>query len=89
MVDERDISQDKTPGDLGREAFWFLAHTLIAFILLVLMLAVMWMTHPDPDSATPKMLGTLLAFLVPMIGGFILAASIRTTSPDTSGSPAW
>jgi len=73
MVDERDISQDKTPGDLGREALWFLTHTLIAFILLVLMLGVMWVNHPDPDSSTPKMLGTILALLVPMIGGFILA----------------
>jgi hypothetical protein len=73
MPNQRDISHDKTMGDLGREAVWFLTHTLIAFVLLAIVIGVMSLNHPDPDSASPKMLGTLLAFLVPTVGGFLLA----------------
>ena len=29
--------------------------------------------HPDPESAAPKELGTLLVFLVPMLASFIIA----------------
>jgi hypothetical protein len=73
MVNERDISHDKTMGDLGREALWFLIHTLVAVILLAITVGVISLNHPDPDSTTPKQLGTILAFLVPLIGGFLLA----------------
>ena len=73
MAYERDISHDKTPGDLAREALWFLTHTFIAFVLLAIVIGVMSLNHPDPDSSTPKLLGTILAFLAPMIGGFLLA----------------
>jgi hypothetical protein len=73
MVSERDISQDKTPGDLAREALWFLTHTLIAFVLLAIVVGVMALNHPDPDSLSPKQLGTVLAFVAPMVGGFLLA----------------
>ena len=78
MLTERDISRDKSPGDLAREAAWFLAHTLIAFLLLVIAIGAMSLNHPDPDSTTPKFIGTLLAFLVPMIGGFILVRVHRS-----------
>ena len=73
MANERDISQDKTPGDLAREALWFLTHTLIAFVLLAIVVGVMALNHPDPDSSSPKLLGTILAFVAPMVGGFLLA----------------
>ena len=73
MAFERDISQDKSPSDLARQALWFLAHTLIAFVLLAIAVAVMALNHPDPDSAEPKLLGTALALFAPMIGGFLLA----------------
>ncbi len=73
MAIKQDITQGKSLGDLGREAFWFITHTLLAVLLLALMLAGVWMSHPDPDSTTPKLLGTVLAFVVPMIGGFIVA----------------
>jgi hypothetical protein len=73
MAFERDISQDKTPGDLAREALWFLTHTLIAFVLLAIVVGVMSLNYPDPDSSKPKLLGTILAFFAPMIGGFLLA----------------
>jgi hypothetical protein len=73
MAIKQDITQGKSLGDLGSEAFWFITHTLLAVLLLALMLAGVWMSHPDPDSATPKLLGTALAFVVPMIGGLIVA----------------
>jgi|SRR5271170_3862258 len=73
MVDGRDISHDKTMGELSREALWFLTHTLVAVILLAIAIGAMSLNHPDPDSSTPKLLGTICAFLVPMIGGFLLA----------------
>jgi hypothetical protein len=73
MSNQRDISQDRTIGDLGREVLWFLTHTLVAIVLLAITVGVMSLNHPDPDSPTPKLLGTILAFLVPMISGFLLA----------------
>jgi hypothetical protein len=73
MVNRGDISEDKTIGELGREALWFLTHTLVAIVLLAISVGVMSLNHPDPDSPTPKLLGTILALLVPMIGSFLLA----------------
>jgi small basic protein len=73
MMRELDNSQDKTIGDLGRESVWFLVHTTLAVILLAAVLAAIWLNHPDPDSMRPKLLGTVLAFVAPMIGGFLVA----------------
>ena len=72
MTSVRNLSQDKSVGDLAREAAWFLIHTLVAFLILVITIGVMSLNHPDPDSTMPKLIGTVLAFLVPMIGGFIV-----------------
>ncbi len=77
MPSQGDISQDKSLADLGREASWFATHTVIAFLLLVLVVGVMSLNHPDPDASRPKMIGTVLAFLVPMFGGFVLARRHR------------
>lgn len=73
MLSERDISRDKSVGDLAREAAWFLTHTLLAFVLLAITMGLISLNHPDPDSTTPKFVGTALAFLVPMFGGFLAA----------------
>ncbi len=70
---QRDISKDKSLGDLGREATWFATHTLLAVLALALVIGGMSLAHPDPDAATPKILGTGLALFIPMIGGFFLA----------------
>ncbi len=75
MADEFDLSQGKSPGDLGREALWFILHTLIAVALLALMVFIVSLTRPDIDASGPKVIGTLLAFLIPMFGGFIIAKS--------------
>jgi hypothetical protein len=73
MTNGTDTSQDKSLSDLAREAIWFLAHTLIAFVLLAITIGGMSLNHPDPDSSTPKLIGTVLALLVPLIGGYLLA----------------
>jgi hypothetical protein len=73
MAGYRDISQDKTIGDMGREAFLFFTHTLVAVVLLAITIGVMSLNHPDPDSSAPRQLGTILAFAVPTIGSFLLA----------------
>jgi hypothetical protein len=73
MIREHDIAHDKSVAELGREAMWFLAHTLFAVLLLAAVLAAIWLTHPDPDSATPKQIGSVLALLLPLFGGFLVA----------------
>lgn len=75
MNPNKDITQGKSIRELGLEAFWFLTHSGLAFVILVLVIAVITLTHPDPDAIEPKLLGTVLAFLVPMIGGFLIARS--------------
>jgi hypothetical protein len=70
---DQDISQDKSIADLGRESLWFLTHTFVAVILLAFVVGVISLNHPDPNSAMPKLLGTVLIFVVPLIGGFAIA----------------
>jgi len=73
MMRDQDISRDKSIGELGRESLWFLAHTLVAIIFLILVIGTMSLNHPDPDAVPPKLLGTVLVFFVPMLGGFLIA----------------
>jgi len=88
MIEDIEISHGKSVSDLGHEAFWFAAHTIIAVLVLVLTITVMTVTNPAllaslkviptsatdsiPDYITPKLIGTLLAFLMPLIAGFII-----------------
>jgi hypothetical protein len=72
MIKNQDISHDKSVADLGRESLWFVAHTLLAVVFLAVVLGVISLDHPDADAIMPKLLATVLAFLVPMIGGFLI-----------------
>lgn len=72
MSEDFEISQGKTVGDLGREALWFAIHTLIAVLILLLVVLAFWAARPDPEAPGPKYLCTLLALLIPMLGGFIM-----------------
>ena len=76
-MNQRDISRDKSVGDLGLEAFWFITHTLLAVAFLAAVIGAMSFMHPDPDSSSPKMLASLLAFVVPMTGGFLISRMQR------------
>jgi hypothetical protein len=73
MTEEFEATQGKSAGDLGREAIWFFAHTLFAVLTLFVVVGIIALFHPDPDALDPKLLGTALAFLIPMIVGFIIA----------------
>ena len=79
---KQDTIKGKSVGELGWEAFWFLTNTLLAVLFMALALGAMTMTHPDTDATTPKLLGTGLAFLVPMLGGFLVA---KFQQNDTAG----
>ena len=82
MAIQQPIAKSKSLGDLGLEAFWFVVHTLLAVIILALAVGAISLTHPDPDALQPKVLGTAVAFLAPMIGGFII---IKMKNNDIAG----
>jgi len=71
--DDFEISPGKSIGDLGNEALWFAAHSIIAVVIMVATIMVMGIFHPDPNAAAPKELGTVLCFLIPMLAGFVIA----------------
>jgi hypothetical protein len=85
MIQPYGSSTDKSAGDLGREAIWFTAHTLLAVLILVATIAVISLFHPPIDALQPKLLGTALAFLVPLIGGFLLVK----VKPDPTAGYVW
>jgi hypothetical protein len=72
MLDEESLPS-KTVGDLGREAMWFALHTAIAIVILASSVTVMYFMKFDQDSSGPKFIGLVLAFLIPLIGGFLIA----------------
>ena len=72
MVDHFDAPQGKSAADVAREAASFAGHTLAAVLILFTMVLVFALAHTDPDAVDPKLLATGLAFVVPLIGGFIL-----------------
>ncbi|GGA58009.1 hypothetical protein GCM10011507_06700 [Edaphobacter acidisoli] len=71
MIAAPDRPRDRTIGSLVREALWFLFHTAVAIGLVIAIITVMTLNHPDPDSAGPKVTLTVLAFLMPMFAGLI------------------
>ena len=77
MNENFEVAQNKTAGDLGQDALWFTLHTLFAVVVLLLVVFGIYLTHPDPDASGPKVLGTALGFLVPMIVGFVIAKTRR------------
>jgi hypothetical protein len=85
MAEALTNSQDKTAGDLGREALWFTIHTLLAVLILAVVVALFALSHPAVDDNGPKLLCTALALLVPMAGAFIIA-KIRH---DTVAGNVW
>jgi hypothetical protein len=74
---EFEASQNKSIANLGSDALWFTIHSLLAVVLLGLVWGVITLAHPDPDSTSPKIFATALVFLIPMIGGFLIARTQR------------
>jgi len=74
MAEEfEEVSQGKSLRDLGREAFWYFAHTLLAILAIVIMLVAGIFLKPDPDATVPKLIATVVAFVFPMLVGFVIA----------------
>jgi hypothetical protein len=70
--DTLELAPGKTAGDLTRDALWFFLNTILAVLILVVVVAVISLTHPDIDETRPKIIATFLAFLVPMVCGFFI-----------------
>jgi hypothetical protein len=85
MVDDFDATQGKSAGDLGREALWYTLHTIFALLVLAVIVLAFWVAHTDPDATNPKILATFLAFLVPMVVGFI----VMRIRPDKTAKYIW
>ncbi len=77
--------QDKSAGDLAREAMRFAAHTVFAVLLMAAVVTVITLTHPAVEAVGPKLLGTALALLIPMAGGFVIAKA----RPDPIAGYIW
>jgi len=73
MATAKASRRDRSVGELACESLWFALHTLFAVAILAVLVGVMTLAHPDPDSVLPKLYTTALAFLTPMIGGLIVA----------------
>jgi len=73
MLQQFAPSHDQPAGDLGREAVLFVGHTLLAVLFLIVVIAGGILLHTPVDEIQPKLIGTLLAFAIPLVGGFILA----------------
>ena len=73
MSEDVDVYQGKSIGDLGEEAVWFVLHTLIAIAIVLLIMFGGVAMHANPDAASPKEAATVLAFLLPLIVGFVIA----------------
>jgi hypothetical protein len=73
MIDDFEISQGKSIGDLWTEAAWFVSHTAIAIFAMFAAIALFTLTQPSPVDPGPKLIGTALAFFVPMLVGYLIA----------------
>lgn len=73
MAEEFEQTQGKSAGDLGREALWFFLYSLIAILMLAVVVLVIALSHASSEENTPKIICTVLALVVPMVGGFVIA----------------
>jgi len=72
MAEGVEIRGNKSLPDLGREALSFAFHTFLAVLALVVVVGAFALFHAPQDSSAAKLLCTGLAFLVPMLFGFLL-----------------
>jgi len=76
MTSDFDSTHGKTAGDLTREALWYSIHTIFAiFVLALVVVGISVLAHPEIDQPNPKIWGTILAFIVPMVFGFFITKS--------------
>lgn len=68
---------NKSMGDLAREAAWFALHCVLAVLVVVVLAIAMGVTHPNPDAMEPKLILTLLCLAVGVVVGAIVLRSTR------------
>ncbi len=85
MAEPFERNQDKTAGDLTREAFRYAAHTVAAVLVLAVLLGVVSLFHPNPEADGPKVLCSYLSFLVPLAVAFAIARY----RPDNTAQYVW
>jgi hypothetical protein len=83
MIEDIEVSRGKSVGELGHEAFWFAAHTVIAVLALAGGLAAASFASTElrssfgaentSDYYTAQLIFTGVAFVLPMIVGFAIA----------------
>jgi cytosine/uracil/thiamine/allantoin permease len=71
--DDFEISPGKSISDLGSEAIWFTIHSIIALALMLATIFTLSVVIHDQGEAGPIELGTVLCFIVPFLGGLIIA----------------
>ena len=89
MVDRLEASHGKNAADLVREAVSFVGHTLAAVLILFAIVLVFYLVHTDPDAVDPKVFATGLAFVIPLVGGFIVAKWRPKSSQDETARYIW
>ncbi len=73
MAEEFEYSQGKSAGLLGHEALWYFLHTCFALLTLIIMIVLFGLVGTDANASGPKLFATLLAFVLPLVVGFIVA----------------
>ena len=73
MPSQPDVLRLKSAPDLAREAIWFVVHSCLALLLLAAVVLAITLTHPSPGDVGPKQATTILAFVVPALGGMLIA----------------
>ncbi len=68
-----DFAKTKSISELWHEAAWFAMHSALAILSMIGAIAAFTLTHPNETDSGPKLIGTALAFFVPMLFGFIIA----------------
>jgi ABC-type transport system involved in multi-copper enzyme maturation permease subunit len=72
MIEDAELTQGKSVGDLGQEALWYFLHTLFAILILAAVAGTMYAMQLPQDSTNVKLAGIGLSFLIPLIGGFFI-----------------
>ena len=72
-IDHLRVLRSKSIGGLWVEAAWFVLHSTLAVFLMFAAIAAFSFTHPSAEDVTPKLIGTALAFFVPLFFGLLIA----------------
>jgi hypothetical protein len=72
-LDDFEVSQGKSIGELWIEAAWFTVHSILAVAIMLTAIGAFTLTHPSAEDPLPKLIGTALAFFVPLVFGFLIA----------------